>query len=501
MKRFVVLSLLLAGCGLHPRPALAQTYGLAPVGHQQFFTNGGLPASGYFLCTFSAGTSTPLAIASDNLGTALPDPITLNAAGRPQTAGATETGIYLQFGQSYKFILYAPGVGNNCNGTVVGAVVWTQDNVPNGTGQFGHIGVGVAPDSVIPALVETGDGAFPTASGSTKETSLALRLISDNSTTALDFGTQGTSSAPWLQVRQTGNFANANVLLLNPNGGGVGIGTGNSSLPATTGLTISTGAANAATIVVNPSNSGFSTIDCDKSGSGTALPCVLIGKGNTTINTVPASASVILNGSNAGTPPFVDTNNVLNIAMPTASDYAGTSQFLAHSKITAVNTFTNSPYFEVTAASNGVFFDSSATGAGTAQPYQIRVAGSVAASIGVAGGVGGMAIGVPTGGVPATGSLNLQGSLFANNTTVVNNTGQVVAPAVSVGNAPANTVSNYLSLGTVTVGSLPAAGATNKGQLIQVSDSTAVASEGQTCAGGSSNVALAFSTGSVWKCF
>ena len=64
-------------------PALhAQQYLLAPVAHQQFFTNTGVVAAGYKLCTFTAGTTTPLSLASDNAGTALPDPITLNAAGR-----------------------------------------------------------------------------------------------------------------------------------------------------------------------------------------------------------------------------------------------------------------------------------------------------------------------------------------------------------------------------------------------------------------------------------
>src|SRR5437762_12938505 len=77
-------------------PALhAQQYLLAPVAHQQFFTNTGVVAAGYKLCTFTAGTTTPLSLSSDNSGTALPDPTTLNAAGRPQTAVGAATVIYL----------------------------------------------------------------------------------------------------------------------------------------------------------------------------------------------------------------------------------------------------------------------------------------------------------------------------------------------------------------------------------------------------------------------
>jgi len=39
------------------------------------------------------------------------------------------------------------------------------------------------------------------------------------------------------------------------------------------------------------------------------------------------------------------------------------------------------------------------------------------------------------------------------------------------------------------------------GAMAYVTDSTAISAEGQACSGGSSNKALAFSNGSVWKCF
>lgn len=57
------------------------------------------------------------------------------------------------------------------------------------------------------------------------------------------------------------------------------------------------------------------------------------------------------------------------------------------------------------------------------------------------------------------------------------------------------------NIAPVTVGSLAAAAAGNKGQMIPVSDSTAVAVEGQACLGGGANTALAFSNGVIWKCF
>lgn len=65
----------------------------------------------------------------------------------------------------------------------------------------------------------------------------------------------------------------------------------------------------------------------------------------------------------------------------------------------------------------------------------------------------------------------------------------------------AASATGFVSLGRTVVASLPAAAAGNAGQIIEVTDSTAVAAEGQTCAGSSTNPALAFSNGTVWKCF
>jgi hypothetical protein len=53
----------------------------------------------------------------------------------------------------------------------------------------------------------------------------------------------------------------------------------------------------------------------------------------------------------------------------------------------------------------------------------------------------------------------------------------------------------------ITVSQLPGAASSNAGQMRRVTDSTGIAAEGQTCAGGGSGAALAFSDGKVWKCF
>jgi hypothetical protein len=53
----------------------------------------------------------------------------------------------------------------------------------------------------------------------------------------------------------------------------------------------------------------------------------------------------------------------------------------------------------------------------------------------------------------------------------------------------------------IAVSQLPAASAGNAGQMRRVTDSTNITLEGQPCVGGGSGAALAFSNGTVWKCF
>lgn len=86
------------------------------------------PAISGFVCSYAAGTTTPLLTYQNNtLVTANQNPIRLNAAGHP-VSGSTEVSIYLQ-AASYKFSLFAAGTGNACNGTTVGALIRTADNI------------------------------------------------------------------------------------------------------------------------------------------------------------------------------------------------------------------------------------------------------------------------------------------------------------------------------------------------------------------------------------
>ena len=75
---------------------------LSPLGGAgwQFFGNDGLPLNGGKLCTYTAGTTTPLATYTDNTGgTPCANPIILDSAGR------TTTEIWLTNGSSYKIVI------------------------------------------------------------------------------------------------------------------------------------------------------------------------------------------------------------------------------------------------------------------------------------------------------------------------------------------------------------------------------------------------------------
>jgi hypothetical protein len=102
-------------------------WGLAQVGvvYQmpipQFFDNNGAVVNSGKLCTYAAGSTTPLATYSDSGLTVLnANPVILNSAGRP-TSGA----IFLQ-AATYKYTLLTAGTDATCS---TGAVIWTLDNV------------------------------------------------------------------------------------------------------------------------------------------------------------------------------------------------------------------------------------------------------------------------------------------------------------------------------------------------------------------------------------
>src|SRR5262245_53146330 len=124
-KLLVFLLLLLA------RPVFGQNNGaLLPALPPHFTGPGANPTANGKLCFTASGTNINQAVFSDPaLGSVLPNPVTLNAVGIPQTAGGQQTSIYINPAQTYRVTLYANGVGNACNGVPVGSLVWQRDGV------------------------------------------------------------------------------------------------------------------------------------------------------------------------------------------------------------------------------------------------------------------------------------------------------------------------------------------------------------------------------------
>jgi phage tail protein X len=111
--RSAALALLLLAL---PAPLAAQTYSLAPPPYQTVFNNSGDKVSNACVWTYAAGTSTPIATYSDNLGTANTNPIRTDTAGRLT--------VYLTPGTGYKFVYELP-----CTPPGHGTVLRTADNV------------------------------------------------------------------------------------------------------------------------------------------------------------------------------------------------------------------------------------------------------------------------------------------------------------------------------------------------------------------------------------
>lgn len=86
--------------------------------------------------------------------------------------------------------------------------------------------IGIGTSSPVNKLHLLGDTAQPVATGSTNNS--ILRIANSTNSAVLDFG-QSKDNYSWIQSRNSGNYATTYPLLLNPNGGNVGI---NNTSPA-----------------------------------------------------------------------------------------------------------------------------------------------------------------------------------------------------------------------------------------------------------------------------
>jgi hypothetical protein len=89
----------------------------------------------------------------------------------------------------------------------------------------GKVGIGLTAPAGILNVKGTGGDAMPATSGSTQSAGLITRLQQGGGIgSVMDIGGNG-GSGSWIQVTESGNLAANYKLLLNPNGGNVGIGT------------------------------------------------------------------------------------------------------------------------------------------------------------------------------------------------------------------------------------------------------------------------------------
>lgn len=148
MRQLLLKLLIVALIGLAwPSPSQAQGT-LTPVPQIVFLDAFGNPLNNGKICTYSAGTTTPLATYSDqSLMTANANPIRTNSAGRPTTGG-----IYLS-ATSYKFVVLTAGADNTCN---TGTTVYTQDNV----GAVPATAVGLDVSGTAGEALSAGDWAY-----------------------------------------------------------------------------------------------------------------------------------------------------------------------------------------------------------------------------------------------------------------------------------------------------------------------------------------------------
>jgi hypothetical protein len=134
-------------CALALIPFTGYTQGtIAPIAKHQFFTNAGAVAASHKLCSWQAGTTTPLATYSNSTLTAAnTNPIILDSAGR-----AT---IFLQPGAAYKFALLTAGSDSTCD---TGSTLWTVDGVTAMPASTVNLDI----DQVAGEALSAGDAVF-----------------------------------------------------------------------------------------------------------------------------------------------------------------------------------------------------------------------------------------------------------------------------------------------------------------------------------------------------
>jgi hypothetical protein len=101
----------------------------------------------------------------------------------------------------------------------------------------GNVGIGTTSPAVNLDILKTGGYGFPVTSGTT-QTNGKIRIGSTGTVGILDIGSGSTSQGGWLQSTRSDDLSQGYNLLLNPNGGNVGIGTTSPTVALDFGATV-----------------------------------------------------------------------------------------------------------------------------------------------------------------------------------------------------------------------------------------------------------------------
>jgi hypothetical protein len=196
-------------------------------------------------------------------------------------------------------------------GVSIGSSYVTQAAPANGLIVEGNVGIGTTSPAVNLDILKTGGYGFPVTSGTT-QTNGKIRIGSTGTVGILDIGSGSTSQGGWLQSTRSDDLSQGYNLLLNPNGGNVGIGTTSPVSFGTNnvGLTVNGSAGSHLTWQNNGTNVAFAynvgnnfLIGSEQAGSATIFTSAgtqrmrIDGSGNVGIGTTNPGAKLEIEGS------------------------------------------------------------------------------------------------------------------------------------------------------------------------------------------------------------